>query len=98
MKQADLQQIENMSVDSRVRHTNLSIPKTHPVYQMEMLYCVFCQKAMPCGVSIDCADFIAPSNVIAVCEQCEVDHGKPPLEEIPKEILKSIPPEIVKSA
>ena len=98
MKQADIQQIENMTVDSRVRHTNLSIPQTHPIYQMEMLYCVFCQKPMACGVSIDCAGFISPSNVVAVCDQCEADHGKPPLEEVPQEIIKDIPPEIVKRA
>lgn len=87
-----------MSVDSRVRHTNLSIPKTHPVYQMEMLYCVFCQKPMACGVSMDCSDFLSPTSVIAVCEACEVEHGKPPLEEIPQQIIKPIPSEALKSA
>lgn len=80
MNDADLKLIDEQKVDSRARHTNLTIPKTHATLPMEQVYCVQC--GAPYGwVTIDSANFIRAENIVVFCDKCEAAFGKPPLVE-----------------
>lgn len=66
--------------DSRVRHTNLSIPETHPRFAFQRCYCVVCGK--PDGwVSMESYALIAAGNVICVCNDCHETCGNLQLPE-----------------
>lgn len=68
-----------MTVDSRLKGYNVQV--THPTLPLQRVYCVHC--GTPKGwVSTESSEFIASSNVIAICDDCAARLGPLPLEEV----------------
>lgn len=74
-------------IDSRVRHTNQTIPMTHATMPLERVYCVLCGR--PYGwVSTESYSFIRVNNIVVLCDACEMAmNGAPPLQKAPVQLV-----------
>ena len=78
----DTRLILSGEVDSRAKGLTGPV-KQHPIYLLERVYCVYCGK--PGGyVSVESSKYIAPFNVIHVCDTCHLTVGELPLQRAPE--------------
>jgi hypothetical protein len=67
-------------LDSRVKETSRSSVTTHSIYALERTFCVVCGKEKG-WVSQTSSKYIAASNIIVICDRCELLFGNLPLRK-----------------
>jgi hypothetical protein len=79
----DIRLVLSGEVDSRTKGSAGHPVESHPLYHLQRVYCAYCAK--PGGyVSIDSSKYIAPINVVHVCDNCHLAVGELPLERLPE--------------